>query len=123
MTNWIFGGGTFFLVLFATIETILFAWVFGMGKAWDEIHKGADMRVPGIYKFIIKYITPLFLFLILGMWFWQEWLPIIFMKNISGADKNYVLCTRLGLAAIFLILAILVKVAWKRKRIQAENIR
>ncbi len=118
-----FWGGTFFLVLFATIETILFAWVFGMGKAWDEIHKGADMRVPGIYKFIIKYITPLFLFIILGMWFWQEWLPIIFMKNVSGADKIYVLCTRLVLAAIFLTLAILVKVAWRRKRLRAENIR
>ncbi len=118
-----FWGGTFFLVLFATIETILFAWVFGMEKAWDEIHKGADMRVPKIYKFIIKYVTPLFLFFILGMWFWQEWLPIIFMKNVPGPDKIYVLCTRLGLAAIFLTLAILVKVAWRRKRLRAENIR
>jgi SNF family Na+-dependent transporter len=64
-----FWGGTFFLVVFAAIETILFAWIFGMDKAWDEIHKGADMRVPRIYKFIIKYITPVFLFFILGMWF------------------------------------------------------
>jgi NSS family neurotransmitter:Na+ symporter len=118
-----FWGGTFFLVLFATIETILFAWVFGMEKAWDEIHKGADMRVPGVYKFIIKYITPLFLFFILGMWFWQEWLPIIFMKTVAAENWVYVFGTRLGLVLIFAVLAVLVKIAWGRKRAQMESIR
>ena len=110
-----FWGGTFFLVLFATIEVILFAWVFGMERAWDEIHKGADMRVPRIYKFIIKYITPLFLFFILGMWFWQEWLPIIFMKNVSSSSKPFILGTRIGLLLIFITLGVLVKVAWSKK--------
>ncbi len=110
-----FWGGTFFLVLFATIETILFAWVFGMEKAWDEIHKGADMRVPGAYKFIIKYITPLFLFFILGMWFWQEWMPIILMKNVSQINRPFILWTRVGLVMIFALLAVLVKIAWARR--------
>jgi SNF family Na+-dependent transporter len=118
-----FWGGTFFLVLFATIETILFAWVFGIQKAWDEIHRGADMQVPKIYKFIIKYVTPLFLFIILGMWFWQEWLPIIFMNKVSSVNKPFVLGTRLGLLLIFFTLAILVKIAWRRKKIQAERFR
>jgi hypothetical protein len=111
-----FWGGTFFLVLFATIETILFAWVFGMEKAWDEIHKGADMRVPGVYKFIIKYITPLFLFFILGMWFWQEWMPIILMKNVSQLNRPFILWTRIGLVMIFALLAVLVKIAWARRK-------
>ncbi|MDD4938867.1 MAG: sodium-dependent transporter [Candidatus Omnitrophica bacterium] len=118
-----FWGGTFFLVLFATIETILFAWVFGMEKAWDEIHRGADMRVPRIYKFIIKYITPLFLLFILGMWLWQEWLPIIFMKNVSPQSKPFILGTRLGLLFIFVTLGVLVKIAWGRKRAQLERAR
>lgn len=116
-----FWGGTFFLVVFATIETILFAWVFGMNKAWDEIHKGADMAVPGVYKFIIKYVTPLFLFIILGMWFVQEWLPIIMMKDILSANKPFVLGTRLGLLFIFIILAVLVKVAWLRRSAQEKG--
>lgn len=118
-----FWGGTFFLVLFATIETILFAWVFGMEKAWDEIHKGADLRVPRVYKFIIKYITPLFLFAILGLWFWQEWLPIIFMKNVSSANRSFILGTRLGLLAIFAMLAFLVHIAWKKKKAVQEKMR
>jgi pilus assembly protein TadC len=111
-----FWGGTFFLVIFATVEVILFAWIFGMENAWDEIHKGADMAIPRIYKYIIKYITPLFLFFILGMWFWQQWLSLIVMKNVSGADRPYVLFTRLGLLAIFIALAIMVYIAWRRKK-------
>ena len=111
-----FWGGTFFLVVFATIEVILFVWVFGMDRAWEEMHKGADMFIPRAYKFIIKYITPLFLFAILGMWFMQEWLPIIMMKNVSGADKPFIFGTRLGLLLIFIILAVLVKIAWRRKK-------
>ncbi|KPK98093.1 MAG: sodium:calcium symporter [Omnitrophica WOR_2 bacterium SM23_72] len=118
-----FWGGTFLLVLFATIETILFAWVFGMEKAWDEIHRGADMQVPKIYKFVIKYITPLFLFTILGMWLWQEWLPIIFMKNVSSANRPFILGTRLGLLGIFLTLGVLIRIAWRKKRLLSEQIR
>ena len=111
-----FWGGTFFLVVFATIEVILFAWVFGMEKAWDEIHKGADMRIPAVYKWIIKYITPLFLFIILGVWLFQEWLPIIFMKGVSPGDRGYVLATRIGLILLFAVLGILVKIAWRKRK-------
>ena len=110
-----FWGGTFCLVLFATIEVILFSWVFGMEKAWAEIHHGADMRVPRIYKFIIKYVTPLFLLTILGAWFYQDWLKVILMENVAPENKIYVLATRLGLLAMFIMLAVLVKLAWKRK--------
>lgn len=53
--------GTFSLVVFGLAEVILFAWVFGMKKGWDEITRGSDIRVPGIFRFVIKYVTPVFL--------------------------------------------------------------
>ena len=112
-----FWGGTFCLVLFATVEVVLFAWVFGIDKAWKEIHHGADMEVPGIYKFIIKYVTPAFLLLILGFWLYQEGVPTILMKSVSRSDAPYVLGTRCLLAALFLVLAVLVKIAWRNKRL------
>lgn len=110
-----FWGGTFCLVLFATIEIVLFAWIFGMEKAWKEIHHGADLNVPNIYKFIMKYITPLFLFAILGFWLYQEGIPTMLMKNVSDADKPFVLATRAFLAFIFIVLAVMVRVAWRKK--------
>jgi NSS family neurotransmitter:Na+ symporter len=53
--------GTVSLVFFAFIEIILFSWVFGIKKGWQEITEGADIKVPNIFKFIIKFITPLLL--------------------------------------------------------------
>lgn len=111
-----FWGGTFCLVLFATVETILFGWVFGIDKAWEEIHHGSDIAIPKIYKFIIKYITPLFLLFILGFWFYQEGLPTILMKSVPQADKPFVLGVRLLLLFLALTLAIMVRVAWRRRK-------
>jgi SNF family Na+-dependent transporter len=116
-----FWGGTFCLVLFATVETILFAWVFGMDRAWEEIHHGADMRVPRIYKFIIKFVTPLFLLTILGFWIYQEGLPTLFLKGASDVDKPYIFWTRIGLIGLFIALAVLVKIAWRRRAKEAEK--
>ena len=116
-----FWGGTFCLVLFATIEVVLFAWVFGMNKAWEEIHRGADMRVPSIFKFIIKYVTPVFLLAVLGSWFIQEGIPTIFMKNVPGENRPFVFATRALLVGVFAVLAILVKAAWAGKRKKAAS--
>lgn len=56
--------GTVSLVLFAMLEAILFAWVFGLKKGWKEITAGADIKVAGIMKYILKYITPVMLILV-----------------------------------------------------------
>jgi len=56
--------GSVALVLFALIEMILFSWVFGIKKGWKEITSGSDIKVPGIYKFIIKWVTPLMLLVV-----------------------------------------------------------
>ncbi|MEA5109537.1 hypothetical protein SDC9_27058 [bioreactor metagenome] len=56
--------GTVSLVVFALLEAILFSWVFGLKKGWREITDGADIRIPLIYRFVIKYITPAVLILV-----------------------------------------------------------
>ena len=53
--------GTVSLVVFAFFEIFLFAWIFGMDKGWAEINRGADIRIPRFYRFVIKYVTPLLL--------------------------------------------------------------
>jgi neurotransmitter:Na+ symporter, NSS family len=111
-----FWGGTFCLVLFATIEVILFGWVFGINRAWEEVHHGADMRIPRIYKPMIKYVTPVFLLVVLSAWFFQEWLPIIRMDDVPADNRVYVIATRVGLWLLFLGLAVMVKLAWKKRK-------
>jgi len=111
-----FWGGTFCLVVFALIETILFIWIFGMDKAWEEMHHGAELRIPQFYKFIIKYITPLFLIFILGFWFIQQALPTLLMKGVPAQNAPYILATRIGLIALFILIAVLVRIAYYRRK-------
>lgn len=56
--------GTVSLVVFALAEVILFSWVFGIDKGWKEIMAGSDIKVPLVYKYIIKYVTPVFILII-----------------------------------------------------------
>jgi NSS family neurotransmitter:Na+ symporter len=116
-----FWGGTFSLVLFGTIETILFAWVFRMDKAWEEMHSGSDIRLPRIYKFIIKYITPLFLITILISWTIQHAIPTLLLKNLNRENLVYILMTRIILLSLFIGLCILVKISWSKKGEKIET--
>jgi SNF family Na+-dependent transporter len=116
-----FWGGTFCLVLFATIETILFAWVFGMEKAWTEMHVGSDITIPRIYRFIIKYVTPAFLLCILGFWLKQEWISTILLRNVPAENFWFIVGLRLMLLGFFVLLVFLVWKVWKRRKSMNEN--
>ncbi|MDL2239717.1 sodium-dependent transporter [Bacteroidales bacterium OttesenSCG-928-K03] len=59
-----FWGGTVVLVLYAMFEVILFSWIIGVNKGWKMIHEGADMKMPIIFKYVLKYITPTMLIII-----------------------------------------------------------
>ena len=59
-----FWGATVVLVLYAMSEVILFSWVIGVNKGWKMIHVGADMKMPVLFKYVLKYITPTMLIII-----------------------------------------------------------
>jgi SNF family Na+-dependent transporter len=56
--------GTFMIFIMAAVQIISFGWVFGLERGWKEAHEGAHMRIPGFYKFVIKYVSPLYLIVI-----------------------------------------------------------
>jgi NSS family neurotransmitter:Na+ symporter len=59
-----FWSGTFALVAFALGEAFIFGWIFGMDRGWAEITRGADIRVPGVFRYVIKYVTPAFILVV-----------------------------------------------------------
>jgi len=59
-----FWTGTFSLVMFALLETVVFSYVFGIEKGWNEITRGADIIVPKIFKIFIRHVTPIFIIVI-----------------------------------------------------------
>jgi hypothetical protein len=52
------------IFIMAAVQIISFGWVFGLERGWKEAHEGAHMRIPGFYKFVIKYVSPLYLIVI-----------------------------------------------------------
>jgi SNF family Na+-dependent transporter len=124
MDEFDFWSGTFGLVVFCFLEVTLFAWVFGMDKAWKEITAGADIRVPRIFYYIIKYVTPLFLGGLLVTWFLQSAWGILILRNDGSGDpipEGYGLF-RLGARGLMLLLfvglAVLVWRTWRNRRTQ-----
>jgi neurotransmitter:Na+ symporter, NSS family len=87
--------GTVSLVVFALGETILYSWIFGVNKGWDELTTGADIQLPSFYKYIILIVTPLLLsFVFLGSLItpvgndWSGQLSSLFSGNGWALDNG-----------------------------------
>jgi len=114
LDEWDYWAGTFGLVLLATLETVLFMWVFKPEQAWRSIHQGADLQIPRVFKFVMTYVTPVYLVVILAWWGWQDAWPILRMDRVAPGAEAYVLLSR-GIIALFAVLfVLLVRVAWAR---------
>ena len=120
-----FWGGTFALVLFGTIEAILFAWVFGIDKGWEELNNGAHIRLPGFFKFIIKYVTPVYLIAILTGWLFTDGWGFITLKGIDPSEQVtfltftfskvfFITSFRIFLLLLLAGINLLIYCAWKR---------
>jgi neurotransmitter:Na+ symporter, NSS family len=106
--------GTFGLVVFALVETILFMWVFGADKAWAEMNAGGDIKIPYFFYYIMKYITPCVLFIIMIWWFINDAIPILFLENAAPENIPYIWTSRILMLALFLSIIYLVNRAWKK---------
>ncbi|HJR58427.1 MAG TPA: hypothetical protein VJ813_03475 [Vicinamibacterales bacterium] len=114
LDEWDYWAGTFGLVLLAVVETIIFIWVFKPENAWRSIHQGADIQIPRIFKFVMTFVTPVYLLFILCWWGWQDAWPILRMERVTPGSEFYVLLSR-GVIVLFAVVsAVLVRMAWKR---------
>lgn len=58
--------GTFLIFILAMIQSVLYAWVFGIEKGDVEAHKGAHIRIPWFVQLMLKFVVPVYLLLIFG---------------------------------------------------------
>lgn len=107
--------GTVCIFVLATIQVILVGWVFGIRRVREEAARGAAMQIPGIFWFIIKYISPLYLLGIFGLWCYYE-LPKK-MRDILGLgseDRGTVLLMLTFIVVLLIFFGLLVNLAGKR---------
>lgn len=122
LDEWDYWAGTFGLVVVAVLEVIIFMWIFTPAKAWESMHQGADIRIPQIFKFIMTYVTPIYLLFILGWWGWVDALPILLNEKTAGggpvnpADTPYITLARAIIVLFAIVAVVLIKMAWVRNK-------
>jgi hypothetical protein len=57
--------GSFFILVVAAVQIIAFGWVFGLERGIDEAHSGAQLRIPRFFHFVIKYVSPVYLLVVI----------------------------------------------------------
>jgi NSS family neurotransmitter:Na+ symporter len=118
MDYWV---GTFGLVVMALVEIVLFAWVFGMERAWEEITRGARVRVPRVFYYVIKYVTPAFLLVILGVWGYQDAIGVLLMDGVPDETRPYKWGARLLMLGLLAVIMFGVYKRWGGRPMDAEE--
>lgn len=106
--------GTFLIFVLAMLQIIMFGWVLGIDKGWKEAHLGAAIRIPRIFRFIMKWVSPLFLVSIFIMWILLNVVGYSFetgrgevssyVKDLFGAEPSTVARMSVSLVAMVGIL-------------------
>ncbi len=110
--------GTVGLAFFATLEVFIFNFAFGTKKGWEELHHGASMQLPKIFYYIMRYITPFFLLGIFIYWLATDGVNKLLMKGVNPADKWFILGARVAIILVYVIIALLIAIAWNKKHNQ-----
>ena len=120
LDEWDYWAGTFGLVIVALLEVAIFVWIYGPGNAWRSIHDGADIRIPRVFRFIITWVTPAYLVVILVWWGVTDAIPILLLERSAGGGSvapgavPYIWAARAGLIGIAVVFLYLIRRAWRR---------
>ncbi|MCC6408680.1 MAG: sodium:calcium symporter [Planctomycetes bacterium] len=118
--------GTFMIFVMAGVQVICFAWVVGMERGMKEAHEGAQMRIPAFYRFIIKYVSPLYLLAVFGAFCWQKvpgYVTQILGDESAGIPPNHdVLMTWLVIFGLIAAIAVITALGVRRWRAQGLDV-
>lgn len=102
--------GTALIFIMGFLQVILFAWVLGVDKGVAAANEGAEFKLPRIFSFVIKYISPVYLLIIFVLWSANN-LP----DYLKGLMKGGVpLMTVMVIAGIFVFLLMLTAIGGRR---------
>ena len=105
--------GEFGLVLFVAIETVIFTWIFGIEKGWKEMHLGAEMQVPRIFYYIMKYVTPTFVVGLVVWWGYDSLTDKVFMAGVAPESRPFLWLARMMMLGMTAFLIWGVWYAWR----------
>ncbi len=105
--------GSFLIFVLAMIQTIIFGWVFGTTRGRREMMKGAEIKIPPFFWFVIKYVSPVYLIAIFVGFCWLN-LPGYITAITEGKHRDIVLYVLAFLCAIAFFFGFLIHLAGRR---------
>ncbi len=114
--------GTFCIFMLATFQVILFGWVLGVDRGFDELRRGAEIRIPTFVKYVIKYVSPVYLLGIFGFWIHREFFDPEKAVRLKQIRDDLVVQLSVGFIVIVIALfMLLIAQSVKRWRVLEEH--
>jgi SNF family Na+-dependent transporter len=64
--------GSVMILVLALIQSLLYGWALGIERGEAEAHMGAHMRIPRFVQYMLKYVVPVYLMIILGAFIYND---------------------------------------------------
>jgi neurotransmitter:Na+ symporter, NSS family len=104
----------------------------GIERGWEEAHKGADIRIPRFFRFIMRYLSPLYLitifalFVLFNVFGWNPgtgaFTPTGYVSDLVGDHPSDVARLSVGLIGVIItFFLILIAQAGRRWNAQAAT--
>lgn len=109
--------GTITIVVLAAVQTILFGWVFGAKRGVKIAAEGAEMRLPRFFPFVIRYVTPTYLLIMLGMWCYTD-----LGKYVDQIRSDNVILLAFGMVVVVTVfLLMLINIGGRRWQAETKD--
>lgn len=111
--------GTALIFILASIQVVLFGWVLGVDEGFEEAHRGAELRIPKVFRFVIKYVSPVYLLVIFVGWSVQQ-LPGYIESLSKGGVPLLTVGVIFGVLILFTVLTAVAERGWDEHEAEAE---
>jgi NSS family neurotransmitter:Na+ symporter len=115
--------GTMLIFILATMQAILYGWVFGIEKGDEEAHKGAHIRIPWFVQLMLKYVTPVYLVVIFIGVCWTQGPDYAQTLNPWGGTEKFnpvALSSVLFIGTILGFVVLLIHLAGRRWQVEGR---
>jgi SNF family Na+-dependent transporter len=109
LDDWV---GTLMIFVLATVQIICFGWVFGVTRGMREAHVGAEMRIPDWFRFVFRFVAPLYLLIVFAIFCYQnlgDWVRKLGEQPVAQYSIGLI-------GAVILLLVVVLRIGEKRWR-------
>jgi SNF family Na+-dependent transporter len=112
--------GSFLILVVGLAQVFCFGWVFGLERGIAEAHEGAHIRIPPLIQFVMKYVSPVYLIVVIGGFCWSN-LPDYVEQTRENSTAQLTWLLILGTTVALLALIVVGERRWRAKGLDLDG--